>query len=177
MQRREGDGPAEGEPIVGVEHDAGRVSVVNYLAAAVIGLALLGVAPAIWEIVDHLGNEDSPGVAVWALGLLAIAGLQVAYAVFLMQIPDWSSVRVVALVLLAYAAGYALMLGVSAISSTGNGLVGFLQLAEYHDDGRAAGWCFIMLCSTSLLTFFAGRLAVRWKADDDEFEATLEEAP
>jgi hypothetical protein len=80
-------------------------------------------------------------------------------------LPDWTSVRVVTVMLLAVAAGYAMVLAVVVLSDPGGGLVGNrgLQFANKLADGRAALWCLCMISLSTLIAFFAGRLAVSWR--------------
>jgi len=138
------------------------------LAAGLIAAALFGAAPAIWDVVDYVRYYelvDSPHVARWALVLLLLGLVQIAYALFLFQLPDWASVWVVTLYSLGLAGLYALMLGLVLISREDGLLVGQhgLQLADKLAGGRAALWCLAMTSVFTILAFFAGRLSVQWR--------------
>lgn len=155
----------------GVVHDLDRVQSVYIFGAAVAVLAVISVVPGLGDVVDHFRSYDSPGIDVWALLTIALGGIQFAYAVYVIQIPDWSTVRMAAGYLVLVAAFYALVLGVAMVVDRQNGFVSFLQIDQEQQDGRAAGWSFIMLCLTGALCYMAGRLAMRWKReDDDEWE-------
>jgi hypothetical protein len=138
------------------------VSATHWLAVSLAGIALCGVIPAALDIFDHLRTEGSPGVAVWAYLSLWIALLQISYAIYLAQLPDWSSVWVGTLVTLAISVLYAMLLGLTYLSRHDSWLVEKLELSDQLSGGRAAGWCFIMLCLTSLVSYLSGRMSMRW---------------
>ncbi len=149
-------------PAVGYQHDAGKLASVVYLAVAVGVVALLGMLPAALEIADHFRFiDDSPGIARWAWLLILLGTIQLAYAVYLVQLPDWSSVWVVALMWLVVATLYAMLLGIVLLSSADNGVLQWLDLDQVTR-AKSARWCFMMLSLNSLLTYMAGRTSVRW---------------
>jgi hypothetical protein len=148
--------------------DPHRLPAVYALAAALVAAALFGIAPAVWDVVDYVQYYDlveSPQVARWALILLLLGCVQVAYAVYLWQLPDWASMWVVTLYALALAGLYALMLGLVLISGEDGLLVGphGLQLADKLAGGQAALWCLAMTSVSTILAFFAGRVSVQWR--------------
>jgi hypothetical protein len=134
----------------------------HWLALGLAVIALIGVAPAVFDIVSHLRVPDSPGVAVWAYLSLWIAVIEISYAVYLAQLPDWSSLWVATMVTLVVSVAYAMLLGLTYLSRPDSWLARSLDLSEYLAGGRAAGWCFIMLCLTSMMSYLSGRLSVRW---------------
>ncbi len=160
-------------PIAAVTHDTqddadvSRTLAVYQLAAALVVAALFSVAPAVWDLVEYIRIDefDAPFVARWALVLFFVGIVQLAYAVFLFQLPDWASVWVVTLFQLALAAAYAAVLGIVLMSDTGGLLVGpqGLQLADKLAGGQAALWCLCMVSVATILAFFAGRMSVRWR--------------
>jgi hypothetical protein len=147
--------------------DAGRTLAVYQLAAALVAAAVLSVVPAVWDVVQFVQSAeiDAPPVARWALVLFFLAVVQMAYAVYLFQLPDWSSVWVVTVLLLTQAAGYAGVLGIVLTSDTSGLLVGAqgLQLADKLADGKAALWCLCMVSVATILAFFAGRMSLTWQ--------------
>src|SRR5262245_33031685 len=90
--------------------DRARSQAAYGLAGCVFAAALLSVVPAVWDVSDYFRRPDgldSRGVARWALAALLLAVVQVAYAIYLFQLPDWTTVWVVTLLLLAIAGLYA----------------------------------------------------------------------
>ena len=65
------------------------------------------------------------------------------------------------LVALIVAALYAMFLGIFFWGGE-PALAEWLDLSEVMANGQAARWCFIMLCITSLLAYFSGRVSIRW---------------
>lgn len=122
--------------------------------------------PAVLDIVDHFRAEDSPGIANWAFVLIAAAGLQAAYAVYAMQLPDWSTVWVTSLFALVLATLYAMVLAIAMLAGADSELIQSLDLADKIQGNKAAGWSFILASLSSLLAYFGGRLSVRWHQTD-----------
>src|SRR5262245_27165389 len=93
---------------------------VRWLVAAIIGAALFGSAPAMWDVIETVRFRDAPGsafVARWALVMSLLGSVQLAYGVYLIQLPDWTSVWIVTLMLLTVAGLYAMGLAVVLIAN------------------------------------------------------------
>jgi hypothetical protein len=146
----------------GCEPHPHNVSATKWLAWVLVAVAVCGATPAVLDIVSHLRTVGSPAVAVWAYLSLWIALIEISYAIYLVQLPDWSSVWVATLVTLAIAASYAMLLGLTYLSPVDGWLVRALDLSDHLAGGRAAGFCFIMVCLTSLVSYLSGRMSVRW---------------
>jgi hypothetical protein len=147
---------------------AKRVSVY-YLAAGLAALALFSVLPAAWNVVEATRAAGRLEADRWALLVMWLALVQLAYAVYLVHLPDWASVWVVSVATLVLAAVYAMLLGVLLWSSGEGGVLALLGLdgAElYRTSGvdRRAVWCLAMLGLTSLLAYLSGRMSMRWRA-------------
>ena len=149
-------------PLPGVLHERSKVLVVYQLAAALIAAALFSMAPAAWDIVDYWRIPESHFVARWALVLIFLGTLQLAYGVYVIQLPDWGTVWVVTLYSLGLATLYAMLLGVTLLSPESGAIVSFLQLGDKIAGSKASLWCVCMVSVATLLAFFAGRLSVRW---------------
>jgi hypothetical protein len=144
--------------------DAARTLAAYQLALALAAAALFSVVPAVWDVVEFFRSAESIFVARWALALFFLGVVQLAYAVYLFQLPDWSSVWVVTIVSLALAGVYAAVLGLVLLSPPDGFLVGpsGLQLADKLAGGKAALWCLCMISVSTILAFFAGRLGASW---------------
>jgi hypothetical protein len=154
---------------VDLHADAHNVLVVYQLAAALVAAALFSVAPAVWDVVDYIrvyqtefASPQTHFVARWALVLFFLGIVQIGYAVYLFQLPDWTSVWVVTMVSLLLAALYAGVLGLVLITRDDGWIVQSLQLADKLAGGKAALWCLAMVCLSTILAFFSGRLSVKW---------------
>ena len=150
-------------PVRGYEADRDKVATVRWLAAALLITSLIGIVPAIIDVVEHSLSDTSDGLSRWACGLLLVGVLQCAYAIYLIQLPDWSSVWVVTGFTLVIAASYAAMFGLTLLSSDQGHFVQILDLADRLRGGKATAWCLIMLSLMSLTSYFSGRVGARWR--------------
>ena len=153
------------EPATASLHaDAASTLAVYQLVAALVAGAVFSVVPAVWDLIEYLQVAESQFVARWALGLFFLGIVQLAYAVYLFQLPDWTTVWVVTVFSLFVAAIYAAVLGLGLLSPADGFLVGEygLQLADKLAGGKAALWCLCMVSLSTILAFFAGRLSTRW---------------
>ena len=146
----------------GVEHDPGKRRVVAWLATLLALAAIIGCSPAVWQLTEQLRNAEAPVMEHWMTILLLLSGLQLAYAAYLFQLPDWSSVRIVTLVATLSTAPYAGVLGIGLRVRQQNPIVHWLGLAPQLASGRALAWCLLMITLTGLTALIAGRLASQW---------------
>jgi len=149
------------EQLAAYEPNRRQASAARSLGTALTIVALVSLAPAVWDVFEHARGA---GVARWAYAVFFLGLLQFAYGIYALQLPDWSSLWVVTLVTLVAATVYAAMLGVTLVTGPQGGLVEALDLSDRLAGGRAAGWCFIMLSVTGLISYLSGRISVRWSA-------------
>jgi len=126
-------------------------------------VALFSTYPAAMESFAHFRWPDqSPGVDRWAQIVLLLGGVQLAYVLYLVQVPDWSTTWVVMMLTVVIAVMYATGLGMTALAGDDNGTLMLLGLDDEHRDGYAAPWCFAMLILMCGLAYFFYRVSVRW---------------
>jgi hypothetical protein len=147
----------------GVEHTWLTRWPVYQLGMWVIVAAVVGVIPSLLDIVAHIRQGESAGISRWALALLLASGLQAAYAVYLLQLPDWGTAWVMSLVMLVFATAYAALLGALTLANQQSQLVQFLELGDMLPGGQATVWCLVMLGLYSLLAYLSGRISFRWR--------------
>jgi hypothetical protein len=126
-------------------------------------LAVFGVTPAVWEWFTLWQNADAPPTPPWVFALLITCVLQIGYAIYLAQAPDWSALWTTTVATLAAAAAWAALLAATLLGKQENSLVVLFRYADKLEGNRAAMWCFIMLCFTSVVAYFLGHTAVRWQ--------------
>ncbi|MGI8977873.1 MAG: hypothetical protein ACR2FY_01465 [Pirellulaceae bacterium] len=153
-------------------HSPQQITVVFQLAAAMIVAAVFSIFPSAWDLFAYVSGTSASPLGRWAIVLGMLGAVQVAYAFYLIQLPDWTTVWMVTLFALASAALYAMALGLTIISGEDGWLVRFLQISDKVAGGKAALWCLCMMSVMTLLAFFAGRISVRWR----QAEAVLREA-
>jgi hypothetical protein len=142
--------------------DRGNVWAAYQLAAAIVIAALFSIAPAVWDVIEYAQVPEGQFIARWALALFLLGAVQLAYAAFLVQLPDWTSVWVVTIYSLSLAAVYAAVLGLVLLTSEHGLVVTALQLSDKLAGGKAVLWCLSMVSVSTILAFFAGRLSTRW---------------
>jgi hypothetical protein len=138
------------------------------LAMGMFAAGVFGMFPAILDIADYvrfLAPQTNRFVARWALLMLLISFLQLAYAVYVVLLPDWTSVWVATIFLLAVAGFYAMSLSLVFLASPTGWLLGphGLQIADRLSGGQAALWCLSMISISTMLAYFSGRLARHWQ--------------
>ncbi len=146
------------------------------LAAALAAAALLSIGPAVWEITDFLRSDSGPDVARWAFILLMFGVVQFASIMLLTQIPDWSSVWIVTLQSLAFAAIYAAVLGLTVITHGDSSLINTLQLDQQISAKKVPAWCICLAATYACIAFFAGRISAKWHKVQRQVQAAEQAA-
>jgi hypothetical protein len=92
----------------------------------------------------------------------ALAAVQLAYAIYMAQVPDWSSMWVAAQASLCVAAIYATGLGIALFAGPGSAILNALELADRQPSGQMQWWCLIVFSLSLLLSYLLGRTSLRW---------------
>ena len=143
----------EEEKAAGFLADRSKIHSARALAGIQIVLALFSAGPAL----AHLNLSNAPG---WAVVLLVAAGLQIAYALWMALVADWSTIWVTMAVWAITAAGYGLFWTVIVFTATGEPIE-LLDIDPVRD--KAGGWCFALLILSGIMTGICGRTAARWR--------------
>jgi hypothetical protein len=149
-------------PVVGVRHKPDRIRSVYLLAIALAALAVFGVVPGVMEWLDYMQSEGEQPLARWIWFTLTISTMQLAYAVYLIQLPDWSSVWSTAIAALVSAMLYAMLYAVTLLGDANSELLTWLEIHSTQTS-RASGWCFVMLSITGIFAYFCGRAGAAWR--------------
>jgi hypothetical protein len=147
---------------IAARHDRERRWTVVSLGAASLGMALLCGVPAVRDILAQsraTGTLAAPG---WSCLVLLMSLIQLALALYSVQLPDWSTTWIVALATMGIAAAYALGLGLSMFAAADNVFLFRLGLVDEQYHGTAQRWCFLVLCVALLLAYSYGRFSIRW---------------
>lgn len=162
LQTIEEPGESDEEKVHGVEHDPAKLWVAYTLAIALAVIGILNFVPAIFEFVR---SNDPTQAAIpiqrWSYVLLCVGAVQLFYAIYLSQLPDWGTVWVVAILTLIISTGYAMLFGIILLGKDDSAIIHLLALPQHLRD-EARLWCFSMLSATGLLTYFCGREGIRW---------------
>lgn len=144
---------AERSPAVqGYRAERYRAVTVRWLGVALAVLVVFQLAPAL----KHWNPATAPD---WARCVALLAVVQLAYAVWMISLPDWSTVRVMMFVLAGVATLYGAALGVAMITPPTKPL-----LLDMDDVRRSAPlWCAAVLLLVCLMTYLCGRVGFRWR--------------
>lgn len=131
-----------------------QIETAYWLAVVLVFVIVFAAAPSL----AFLQLDEAPA---WAQVMLLLAGMQLAYAVWLMIVPDWSSVRIGMWVFGISAAVYAAGMGLFALSSRGPPPLGLTASA-----GSASGWCGAIVLVLGLLSYACGQVSSNWRRAD-----------
>lgn len=167
------------EPVIVIDTEPSRLHkgptdtsgrTIRLLAVAMAVLALVGTLPIVLATPQPLAEPPTNWLSgqvlePWALLVIVAAVLHLVYLIYLLQLPDYSCVRVVSLFLLVIATSYALVLGICMLAPTGNRVVELLALdSNRFSSQQESLWCFLMMTLTGALSYLAGHAASRWRA-------------
>jgi hypothetical protein len=150
--------PVRKEP---VQPTAQQYAQARVLSACLATLAIFSTIPAVWEWIAGWQSVEPPPTPPWVFAILLAGLLQLAYAVYLSQLPDWSALWATTLATMISAAGWALLLGATLLGKQESTLVLLFRYGDKLPGQRAGMWCLVMLCFTSVLAYFLGIAAVR----------------
>lgn len=131
-----------------------QAETVYWLAAVLLFVVVFTSAPAL----GYLQLDEAP---IWAQAMLLVAGLQLAYAAWLVIVPDWSTVRVGVWLFAASAMLYAAASGLF-------GMAGGAELPLEYVGGRgsAAGWSGVSAIVLGLMSYACGQVCGNWRRAD-----------
>ena len=142
-----------------------RIVLARFLAACLIVVAIVNVIPAGIVCYQWVAEESSTLLPRWVYLQFFAATLYVVYAIFLIQISDWSALRAVSWALLVIAMAFGL-LSTGLIMGDESGIVPkFLEL-QTALVRRAGLWCVAMLCVATLFSYLGGRESSRWQRSE-----------
>lgn len=119
------------------------------------GMLLVALFQSLPLAAIHDWREAPP----WAQAILLLAALEIAYAAWMLLVPDWSTVWVAMLVLTGVCMLYGTALGIAWVGPRGWPLpLGIDQVR-----GNCQPWCAAVIGVTFLLTYACGRVSRRWK--------------
>ena len=154
--------PKEEPQFRGVEYSRDRRWTIYYLGIALAAVALLSIYPAIMEVIAHFRAEDSPGIKLWASLVLLVGGVQLAYVIYLMQLPDWGTTKAMTIITALMATVYAAGLGIVMMAGEENKMIELLGLEYLHRKQYDKLWCFLIFLLCCLMTFLFFHVTAKW---------------
>jgi hypothetical protein len=136
----------------GYRPDRSRVQTVRLLAMA---LALL-TGMCLWPALANIGSF---GDRLWVSAVVFLSALQLAYIIWMLSVPDWSTLRVMMGVFTCVAAVYGMGMAATFFSEPGDPTV--LQFEPPHE--RAPLWCGLIVILSGLMVYLLGRCDTAWR--------------
>lgn len=131
-----------------------QVETTYWLAVVLLFVIVFSAAPAL----GYMRLDQAPR---WAQAMLLIAGVQLAYSIWLVIVPDWSTVRIGLWLFGVSAVLYAAGLGLFAMAADGR-----LPLGLTAARPSAAGWCGANALVLGLLSYACGQVGSTWRRSD-----------
>ena len=152
------------KPREGLAPDSQYRGTVIGFAIALVVLSLVEMVPAAVSIIKNSQLDEPESLHHWVYLLLFVGTIQLAYSLFLWQLPDFSSLWAVTLVSLAVATMHAFLFAIRVIANENHSIIASLQLnLETLSPGKQAGWCMVILILFGTYCYFAGRTALAWQ--------------
>ena len=142
-------------------HDDRRF-LVRFFAVCVSLLGIAMAIPAGWYWWDMANSDIIAPLPRWVFLLLFVSGLHVVYSFFLFQLPDWSAMWAVSIVMVVLTAVYGFVSAGVWLDEGGGPIVQFLQVPTSFLR-NAKIWTLVMLCLSGLCAYIFGREALAWK--------------
>ena len=158
--------------VIGVSHSRDLIAKSNLFA---IGLFILGfwmIVPAIGSFVQYVHTAETSEIPRWSAWLVFAGFVHIIYSFYAAQIPDWTSVRVIAIVMLVVTFVSAILLAGFTLSPPGGAIARSLEVpAELTS--KAEIWLLSVLAISATIGFFSGRRLVVGKRLRRNFELTI----
>lgn len=142
-------------------HDDRRF-LVHFFAVCVSLLGIAMAIPAGWYWWDMANSDIVAPLPRWVFLLLFVSGLHLVYSFFLFQLPDWSAMWAVSIVMVVLTAVYGFVSAGVWLDEGGGPIVQFLQVPTSFLR-NAKIWTLVMLCLSGLCAYIFGREAIAWK--------------
>jgi hypothetical protein len=123
------------------------------LAAVIGAAALFGLAP-----VFGLGRANL-SAPPWAVAIMLLAVLQLSYAAWMVNAPDWVTARVQMVVSAVVGTVYAMVMTLTLFAPAHKSMIfGLGEVRRF-----APGWCGLMFLLLGAVTWHCGRTSTRWR--------------
>jgi len=135
--------------------DVGKIATVRGLAVVLSLVVAFSIGPAVYTMFSGTGP-----VPAWSRLVLLVGALQMAYILWMVAAPDWSSVWVVMLAFAAVSAVYGMATGVALAPPISQ--PEFLGMSD-QVHRSAKFWCAAVTATMALATYLCGRNSARWR--------------
>ena len=138
-----------------------RITLTRFFAGFLIIVGLINLAPAVYCWWQWSQADTGTLLPRWIYLQIFVAILHIVYAVLLVQVPDWSTLLSIAIVMLVFAFIFGLF-SVGLVANSNGLLSQFLQIPGSLGR-KACIWCVAMLVLATLASYLAGRESTHWR--------------
>jgi hypothetical protein len=135
--------------------------MARQVAVAVAGAAVLSLLPVL-----VLCHANLPAAPPWALWATFVAVVQLVFAGWMVNAPDWVTARVQMMVSAATTTIYAMVMTLLVITPERRQLA--LGLDELRNMNLAPAWCGLICLVMALVTWFCGYTAAKWRREAEQ---------
>ena len=161
------------ERIAQVEQSEGRIQrarqdriLLSRIAAVfIILVGLINLAPAMFHWYQWSQDPLAVELPRWIYFLVFIAAIHFLYALFVLQIPDWSALRSVSVVMLIEAAVCGFVSVGILLGGANSPTVSYLGL-QYSMLNSASIWCVAMLLLAIVTCYLTAKESFNWQQID-----------
>ena len=140
-------------------------TLARFYGFCIATLGLVSLVPAIIMLIKINQADMSATTPRWIYLLIFVGALHVVYAVYLIQIADWSALWSVSIMMLVATFFYGIFSTAILLDDGFGPVVRFLQLSVAQMRG-AAIWCLIGLCFSVLTSYLCGRESLQWRRNE-----------
>lgn len=139
--------------------NADRKMLTRFLAGCLLLVAVVNIVPAVYHWRSWALLAESMPLPRWIYLQIFIGAIYSIYAVFLMQINDWSALRSVSVAMLLIAFTFGIVSTGLLIGSSFSSLLGI----PYSLNRQAGIWCVAMLILATIMSYWAGKESANWR--------------
>lgn len=139
--------------------NADRKMLTRFLAGCLLLVAIVNIVPAVYHWRSWALLAESMPLPRWIYLQIFIGAIYSTYAVFLMQINDWSALRSVSVAMLLIAFTFGIVSTGLLIGSSFSSLLGI----PYSLNRQAGIWCVAMLILATIMSYWAGKESSNWR--------------
>ena len=162
--------------VVGVEHSLPTRARAMWLSFVLFAIGVFLLIPAAAECYEHFSAGSNTPISRWVACLVFLGTFQFFLAVYLFQLADWTAMIASAIVLATITFFAALLLAGLAVGPQAGFLPRTFQI-PVSLVGRAEIWLLMLLTITSVVGYYGGREALRWKQTEARWRIAEHSSP
>lgn len=152
--------------------NADRFFLAKLFAGGLFFVAGLNLIPVLTQLITWGDSTPVNELPNWFFWQLAICLLNGFYAIFLLQINDWSAMRSVSVLLLVHAFIYGVCCTGLLLGGNGGSLMMWLEISSARFKQATSGYA-VLLCLATLMSYWAAKEASNWQRAEQVLKQIL----